>query len=145
LLIAALWGINPDKTRRAPARSFVFLGLSMATVAHAGLPRSAGARAAQARHRRGRAWWVLNIGYLVNTVLPGRVGEFARVPDHRDRPFDSLYAFTSVALERILDLLSVALLFGLSLPWVQVRGIRGRGNLITVAAAGGLVVMLQSC
>jgi uncharacterized protein (TIRG00374 family) len=144
-LVAALWGIHPDKILDALQRAdFVFLGLSMAT-----LLLTLVFRAFRWRVLLGhgvsvwRAWWMLNIGYLLNTVLPGRVGEVARAYlISREHAFDSFHALSSVALERIFDLLSVALLFGLSLPWVKVpQEFAGAGTLIAVGSLLALAAM----
>jgi hypothetical protein len=75
------------------------------------------------------SFWLFNIGFLFNNVLPVRLGEFARAALAGRRPgmhFTS--ALSSIVVERLFDMVSVVLLVvialvGLPLPgWAATAG-----------------------
>jgi uncharacterized protein (TIRG00374 family) len=58
-----------------------------------------------------------NIGYLLTNILPFRLGELGRAYLIGQQPgLSSLQALSSVALERVLDMVIIVLFFALSLP-----------------------------
>ena len=63
-----------------------------------------------------------NIGYLITNVLPFRLGDLARAYlvglEPKVRDVDLPKALSTVALERILDVLVIVILFGVTLPFV---------------------------
>ncbi|MBN1311223.1 MAG: flippase-like domain-containing protein [Anaerolineae bacterium] len=85
-------------------------------------------------------FWLFNVGYLFNNVLPARLGEFARaiLGGHRqDVTFTS--ALSSIVVERLFDLISVVILLciglvALPLPdWATTGGMTvGGGALVGV-------------
>lgn len=88
-------------------------------------------------------FWLFNIGYLFNNVLPARLGEFARAVLGGRRPgvtFTS--ALSSIVVERLFDLISVVLLVcvglvALPLPdWATTGGATVGG-----AALAGVIVL----
>jgi hypothetical protein len=75
------------------------------------------AGAAQRRLRLGRAFRILNVSYLVNGVLPLRLGEVARVylATRAEPPVRLFTSASTVIVERLLDLLAVLILLGAAL------------------------------
>lgn len=98
----------------------------------------------------------LYVGYLVNTILPGRVGEFVRalLIGQRER-VDTPTALATIVLEKVLDLLALAVMLvivvaQITLPealrvgagsFLALLGI-GLVGLVVVVAAPGLVLRL---
>jgi glycosyltransferase 2 family protein len=64
-----------------------------------------------------RAFSITNVAYLVNSVLPLRMGEVARayLATRADPPVPVLKSASSIIVERLLDLLAVIVLLGLAL------------------------------
>lgn len=64
-----------------------------------------------------RAFSILNVSYLVNGVLPLRMGEVARavLASRVDPPVPVLKSASSIIVERMLDLLAVLVLLGFAL------------------------------
>jgi len=64
-----------------------------------------------------RAFSITNVAYLVNGVLPLRLGEVARayLATRADPPVPVLKSVSSILVERLLDLLAVVVLLGLAL------------------------------
>ncbi len=96
-----------------------------------------------------RAFWVLNVGYLVNAILPLRLGDLARAvlagTPHAGEPaqLSPSAALSSVILERVLDLAFTFGLVMLALPVVGGQSWGSRAVLwITLAAVLGLVGVL---
>ncbi len=87
------------------------------------------------------AFWLFNIGFLFNNILPARLGELVRAMLVGRRPrlhFTS--ALSSIVVERLFDMVSVAVLIGivllgLELPgWATTAGaIMGFGALVGIA------------
>jgi hypothetical protein len=145
-LVAALWGIDWGQTLGALQRAdFAFLALCAATLLLQLVLRALRWQVLLGEGvGLGRCWSVLNIGYLVNTVLPLRIGEVARAYlISRGRSFGGAHALSSVALERVLDVLSVVLLFGLALPYVHPSDeVLVAGRVTALLGVGGLLAML---
>lgn len=84
------------------------------------------------------AFWLFNIGFMFNNVLPARLGEFVRALLAGRRPhmrFTS--ALSSIVVERLFDMVSVVALLALSLltlplpRWAITAGIAmGSGALV---------------
>ncbi len=93
------------------------------------------------------SFWLFNVGYLFNNVLPARLGELARAILGGRRPgvtFTS--ALSSIVVERLFDLISVVILLGVALialplpDWATTGGIGvGLGSV-----AGVIVVALAA-
>jgi len=94
------------------------------------------------------ALWITTIGFLVNAVIPVRVGEFMRafILDGKER-VGFLEGFSSVVVERLLDLLGIVALglialmllpLGISLPDWLVNSLR----VVAVLTVTGLVVVI---
>jgi uncharacterized protein (TIRG00374 family) len=83
------------------------------------------------------------IGFTASFLLPARIGEVLKpYLVARREGFNVAATFATVIVERLLDLLTVLLLFGLAIPLTGVdvgSGVRTAG---VVAAAGGLVVTI---
>ena len=96
-----------------------------------------------------RAFWALNEGYLLNNVLPLRLGEVGRAYlVSRGQPFRTSHAFSSVLVERVIDLCMIVGLLGVFLPLVVglswARQAALLWVLVTVLALAGLFVMARS-
>lgn len=66
-----------------------------------------------------RAFHILNVSYLVNGVLPFRIGEVARVflATRADPPVPVFKSASTIVVERLLDLLAVLVILALSLAF----------------------------
>jgi glycosyltransferase 2 family protein len=85
----------------------------------------------------------LSVGYLVNNVLPARVGEVARSHYLGDREgFSRATAFGTVLVERVVDTAVVALLAGASVALLDVGPVLRIGAAIGVALAVALALVL---
>jgi uncharacterized protein (TIRG00374 family) len=79
----------------------------------------------------------LNAGYLVNTVLPARLGEVVRaVMISRLENVRTAHALSTVVVERVLDLLTTILILGLLIPFVSLPD----GSVTPLIVATGLAV-----
>ncbi|MHB1161379.1 MAG: lysylphosphatidylglycerol synthase transmembrane domain-containing protein [Chloroflexota bacterium] len=84
----------------------------------------------------------MSVGYLVNTVLPGRLGELARTYMLAKMEGVSLVAVLStVALDRILDVVAVALLLAVVLPSTDLPSWVGQSGLLVGAGGVGLLAL----
>ncbi|MBZ0277523.1 MAG: flippase-like domain-containing protein [Anaerolineae bacterium] len=65
----------------------------------------------------GRAFSMMNVAYLVNNILPLRIGEVARIylAAQADPPVPVMKSASTIVLERLLDLLAVVLLLAFAL------------------------------
>lgn len=88
-------------------------------------------------------FWLFNVGFLMNNVLPFRLGEIARAGlagGRRDMHFTS--AFSSIVVERLFDMVSVVVLLGivligLDLPdWARATGVAMGAGALT-----GMVIL----
>ncbi len=148
MLVLALWGIDWGQALGALQRAdFAFLLLALATLVLTLVFRSLRWQVLLGGGvSLGRCWSVLNIGYLVNTALPLRIGEVARAYlISRGHKFSGSHALASVALERILDALSVVVLLGLGLPYVHSSDLFvSAGRVTALIGVGGLVAMFAA-
>lgn len=90
---------------------------------------------------RPNLFYSMSIGYLVSDVLPGRLGEIARVySESRLDRLSPAAVLASVAVDRILDIAALALLLAAVLPtadlptWVAQSGlVVGAGSIVLLA------------
>jgi hypothetical protein len=89
------------------------------------------------------AFWLFNIGFLVNNLLPARIGELARASLAGRRPdlhFTS--ALSSIIVERLFDMVSVVVLFGIVLIGLDLPAwATGAGTLMGAVAVSGITVL----
>ena len=86
-------------------------------------------------------FWTLNEGYLINNLLPFRLGEVARAFLLGKKAGLSFWEILpSILIERIMDITYAIGLFFLLLPFVV--GISGQGSFAIVMGAGILLVFL---
>ncbi len=93
-----------------------------------------------------RAFTALNEGYLLSNVLPFRLGELGRAYlVSRNRSLSTTQAFSSVLVERVIDLCMIVVLFATVLPLVAglawAREAAVLAVVISVAAMGGLFAL----
>jgi len=96
-----------------------------------------------------RTFSALNEGYLLNNILPLRLGEVGRAYlVSRGRPFRTSQALSSVLVERLIDLCMIMGLLGVFLPTVAglswARQAALVWVLVTLLALGGLFVLARS-
>ena len=89
-----------------------------------------------------RAFEALNEGYLLNNLLPFRLGEFGRAYlVSRRNNLPALEALSSIVVERVIDLLMAVILLVSFLPLIA--GFNGaRGTIITSIALGVVAVIV---
>lgn len=119
-LTVALWGVQPARLLQVAAQARLVYALAAGLFVLLGL--FARARSwhvlmlGQVPYRR--AFWALNEGYLLNSVLPLRLGEVARAYSvSRGTAVGAPRAFASVVVERLIDVAVslAALIWSLSL------------------------------
>ena len=92
-----------------------------------------------------RAFSIMNVAYLVNGVLPLRIGEVARIylTTRVENPIPAMQTASTIVVERLLDLLAVVIMMLLALTVapvpqeLQVAGAVGAGM-----AIGGFIVLI---
>ncbi len=83
------------------------------------------------------------IGYLMNNVLPARLGELVRSHYLGDREgISRTSALGTVVVERVVDLVSVVAIASVSLLVLNVRGVLSSAVLVGAGVAGLLLVVL---
>jgi glycosyltransferase 2 family protein len=93
----------------------------------------------------GRAFNIVNIAYLVNGVLPFRIGEVARayLATRADPPVPIFKSFSTIILERLLDVLAVLVISGLALAGGPLPDeLRSAAVFFAPATLVGFVVLL---
>jgi uncharacterized protein (TIRG00374 family) len=127
---------------------YKYVILSMATIVISSMMR--GIRwniLMQGRISIADGFWLFNIGYLFNNVLPARLGEFSRaILGGRRQGVSFTSALSSIVVERLFDLVSVVVLLGIALialplpDWAATSGlVAGGGSL-----AGIIVLALAA-
>jgi len=90
------------------------------------------------------AFNIMNVGYLLNN-LPLRIGELARawLTTRLDPPIKFLTAFSSIVVERVLDVLAVVLLLAFSLTLLDVPNeVQASGAIIGIVAIIAITLMI---
>lgn len=87
---------------------------------------------------------ILNIGFLINSTLPFRVGDLIRayLVGHRATGVTALAALSTVVTERIIDMLSVVMILVAVLPILAVDPVVVAGGLTMGAAALASFIVL---
>jgi hypothetical protein len=89
------------------------------------------------------AFWLFNIGFLFNNVLPARLGEIARafLTGHRSSMhFTS--ALSSIVVERLFDMVAVAVQLGLVLLILPLpQWAKSAGAVMGAGALAGIIVL----
>jgi hypothetical protein len=95
------------------------------------------------RVSRADAFWAYGTGFLVNNVLPMRMGEAARIgllAARRHLPV--VHVAAAAGLERVLDLIFVVAILGVSLPFaVGAVELRHGTTVVAVTAALGVTAL----
>lgn len=92
-----------------------------------------------------RAFNIMNVAYLVNGVLPLRLGEVARIylTTRLPEPIPVLTTMSTIIVERLLDLLAVVLLMSLALSVGDVPiELRFVGGVSALAALLGFLLLI---
>ncbi|HET6848253.1 MAG TPA: flippase-like domain-containing protein [Gaiellales bacterium] len=83
----------------------------------------------------GACFWAMNVGYLANALLPFRAGEVIRVITlSRETGASTSQGFVTIVLERVFDLVTVAVLFLVVVPWLPAGWARTSLTAISVVA-----------
>lgn len=91
---------------------------------------------------RTNLFYSMTIGYLVTDVLPGRLGELARVYSESRLDRLSLPAvLASVLVDRILDIVMLALLLAVTLPTVNLPEFVAQSGLVVGVGGLGLLAI----
>ena len=91
----------------------------------------------------GDAFSVINIGYLINNVLPFRLGDPARaVAIGMDGRIKISAALSTVVVERVFDMLTVVLLLAITVPFVGEAGWTRRAGLVGGGLGLGMLAVL---
>jgi glycosyltransferase 2 family protein len=93
----------------------------------------------------GRAFNIVNIAYLVNGVLPFRIGEVARayLATRANPPVPLFKSFSTIILERLLDVLAVLVISGLALAGGPLPDeLRGAALFFAPATLIGFVILV---
>ena len=83
------------------------------------------------------------IGFMGNNILPGHIGEFFRIYIlGRQEQISAVSVFTSVAVERILDIIAVLILVGISLLGIARISPELQSTFLTIGviALGGVLL-----
>ena len=99
----------------------------------------------------GRTFSIMNVAYLVNGVLPLRIGEVARMylATRSTPPVPPMKTASTIVVERLLDLLGVVVMVVLALLMAggavpdQIRATALFSGVVAVVGFGVLVVMAQ--
>jgi glycosyltransferase 2 family protein len=85
------------------------------------------------------------IGFAVSTLLPARAGEVVRpLMLARRSGFSATSAFATIILERLLDLITVLLLFGFYLAFYDPGPVGGHAATYAALKSGGLLAAVAS-
>lgn len=88
-----------------------------------------------------RVFFAMNAGYLLNNILPFRLGEFGRavlLGGKNDKGISSLEVLSSIVVERVID---VFIAFALFLGTLSLVTLEGSGKVISLAAVGILILI----
>ena len=84
----------------------------------------------------------MSVGYLVNTLLPARLGEVARTYMlARLERIAPMAVLSTVAIDRILDVVALAVVLAVVLPMTNLPSWVGESGLVVGAAGGGLLML----
>lgn len=92
-----------------------------------------------------RAFSIMNVAYLVNGVLPMRIGEVARIylTTRVQNPIPVMQTASTIVVERLLDLLAVVVMMLLALTVAPVpQELQTAGALGAGMAIGGFIVLI---
>jgi uncharacterized protein (TIRG00374 family) len=91
----------------------------------------------------GDSFWLWNVGFFFNNILPARLGEVVRALLAGRRPTMSFAsAFSSIVVERLFDMVSVVVMLGIALIGLDLPGwARSAGIVMGLGAAGGIVFL----
>lgn len=92
-----------------------------------------------------RAFHIMNVAYLVNSLLPLRIGEVARayLATRAEPPVPVLKSLSTVIVERLLDLLAVVLLVAVGLVLGSVpEQLRYAGAFFGIAGLAGFLFLV---
>ncbi len=93
----------------------------------------------------GRAFSIMNVAYLVNGILPLRIGEVARIylGTRASPPVPALKAASTIIVERLLDLLAVVILLALALTAGPVPDeLKAAAAFAVPASIGGFIILV---
>lgn len=92
-----------------------------------------------------RAFSIMNVAYLVNGILPMRIGEVARIflTTRVENPIPAMQTASTIIVERLLDLLAVVVMMMLALTVAPVpQELRYAGAFGAAMAVGGFIVLI---
>jgi uncharacterized protein (TIRG00374 family) len=89
------------------------------------------------------SFWLWNVGFFFNNILPARLGEAARaLLAGRRQTMSFASAFSSIVIERLFDMVSVVVMLGIALIGLDLPiWARSAGIVMGLGAAGGIVFL----
>ncbi len=87
---------------------------------------------------------IINVGYFLSGILPLRLGDVARawLTTRLEKPISGFTSLSTIVIERLLDLLTVLAMLGLTLVLLDVPGeVSSAGALVGAGAIVGAVVL----
>jgi uncharacterized protein (TIRG00374 family) len=89
------------------------------------------------------SFWLWNVGFFFNNILPARLGEAARaLLAGRRQSMSFASAFSSIVVERLFDMVSVVVLLGIALLGLDLPiWARSAGIVMGLGAVGGIVFL----
>jgi glycosyltransferase 2 family protein len=93
--------------------------------------------------RLSSAFAALNIGYMINNLLPFQIGELARAYVlGESENVSKVRALSTIAVERVLDTLTLLLMLGLLLPFVDLPRVAAAASGLILAVAIGAATLI---
>ena len=92
-----------------------------------------------------RAFHIMNIAYLVNGILPLRIGELGRIflTSRANRDIPAMHAGSTIVVERLLDVLAVVILLMISMVAAAVPvETQTAGVIGAIASGGGFAILI---
>lgn len=92
-----------------------------------------------------RCFHISNIGYMLNSVVPFRLGEFVRIGLANQPPKPIAYVTTAstIVVERVIDILALMVMLAVSLAWLPVADyISATTTIIGILAVIAMMLMV---
>jgi len=99
------------------------------------------------RVRLRSVYHIHNIGFLINSTLPFRIGELARayLVSHENAGVSGLATLSSIFTERVLDVLTLVVTLALVLPLLPLESeVMASGMVVGAAGVAAFIVLLLS-
>lgn len=86
------------------------------------------------------------IGCSGNALLPARMGEILRAwIAGREESLSSISLFSTILIERFLEVMSLMILFFLSVTWLSLKSMYQAATIIMIASSMGFIFLTATC